>query len=286
MNFQIIEIKDNEFQRLSNLVSDKFGIKLPVDKRIMFQSRFQSRLRELGMDSFKAYCDFIFKPENTAAELSKMIDLVSTNKTDFFREKEHFDLIYNRFLPELIDEKKKGVRQLVNCWSAGCSNGQEAFSLAITLEEYKLKTKALVDYQILGTDVSESVLNIARSGIYPFSEIGMIPQEYWKKYVLKSKDQKNPRIKIIQSIQSKIEFKYSNLVDNDYSISRMFHFIFIRNTLIYFDRENQYKILMKVIDRLLPGGYLFIGHSESLINLNLPIRIVSPSVYQKISNEE
>ncbi len=251
----------------------------------MFQSRLQPRLRELGMDSFKAYSDYIFKSENTISELSKLIDFVSTNKTDFFRENEHFDLILNRLLPDIFSGVEKTKDRFIRCWSAGCSNGQEAFSLAMTLEEFKRRNERFVDYQILGTDVSDRMLKTAKSGIYPYSQVEMIPEEYLKKYVMKSKDQENPRIKIMKSIQLKTEFRYSNLMDKKYSINQMFQIIFIRNTLIYFNQENQFEILKKIIDRLLPGGYLFIGHSESLINLDLPIRIVSPSVYQKLSNE-
>ncbi len=248
----------------------------------MFQSRLQPRLRELKMDSFESYCNYIFQLKNKDAELSAMIDLVSTNKTEFFREKDHFDLIRERVLPELLDSEKKVQDRFIRCWSAGCSNGQEAYSLAMVLEDYRQQCEAFVDFHILGTDVSSRVLKLAKEAIYPFEQSTDIPMDYLKRFVLKSKDQTNPRIKIMKSLHTKVDFKYSNLMDKDYKIKQQFHLIFIRNTLIYFDQENQFQILKRIINHLLPGGYLFIGHSESLINLDLPIQIISPSVYQKI----
>ncbi len=286
VNFQVIEISDRQFLKLSELVSSKFGIKLPLDKKIMFQSRLQPRLKELGMESFELYCNYVFQRENINQELTPLIDLVSTNKTEFFREKQHFDLIKHKLMPEMFEKVSNVQNQFLRCWSAGCSSGQEAYSLAMTFEDYKLTSERFFDYHILGTDVSESMLDTANSGIYPFQQCELIPEYYRKRYVMKSKDEKNQRIKMMKLIRSKTEFRYSNLMDSDYGITSFFNLIFIRNTLIYFNRENQYKILKRICERLVPGGYLFIGHSESLINLDLPIRVISPSVYQKFQENE
>ncbi|MGQ8338489.1 CheR family methyltransferase [Sunxiuqinia sp. A32] len=278
MNFKLIEISERQFAQLAELLTNTIGIKLPPEKRIMFQSRMQSRLNELGFNSFETYASYLLKPENKMTELPAMIDLVSTNKTEFFREKEHFDLLLSTILPDLVSEQK----QFIDCWSAGSSNGQEAFSLAMILEEFKLKNKLLSNYHILGTDVSSRMLKIAKNGIYPFSSSTQIPSEYLKRYVLKSKDVSNPKIKIMKSIQSKIEFRYSNLMDDNYNIQNKFQIIFIRNTLIYFNQKNQFEVLKKVVNKLVPGGFLFIGHSESLINMDLPLKVIWPSVYQKV----
>jgi len=242
----------------------------------MFQSRLQGRLRELNMDSFEKYCQHIFNPAHTISELSKMVDYISTNKTEFFREAQHFDLLLSRILPEISTG-----HQLIRCWSAGCSTGQEAFSMAMTLEEFRRNFNGVFDYSIWGSDISNKVLKIAREGVYSFSQSAFIPPAYLKKYVLKSKDPQNPRIKIAASIRSKVIFSYGNLMDVDYKQNFPFTIIFIRNTLIYFNREHQQQIVKRILNCLENGGYLFIGHSESLIDWDLPVRLVGPSLYQK-----
>ncbi|MEL7587681.1 MAG: CheR family methyltransferase [Prolixibacteraceae bacterium] len=279
MTYRLLQISEKDFLRLGGLLTERYGIKMPPEKKILFQSRLQKRLLELEMTSFQEYGEFILNPLNTESELTRMVDYLSTNKTDFFREVRHFDLILSTILPELCNSGLPDY--LIRCWSAGCSTGQEAFSLAMTLEEYKLKTGASFDYFILGSDVSARVLEIARSGIYPFSQSALIPHAYLKRYVLKSKDPKNQRIKIAKSIRSKTSFIYGNLMDANYRINHKFRIIFIRNTLIYFGREDQRRILERVLGHLEPKGYLFIGHSESLIDFNLPVSLIGPGIYQK-----
>lgn len=281
MGYQHIQISEKDFFRLGKLLSDRYGIKLPAEKRIMFQSRLQARLRELGMDSFGKYCQFIFNPANTLGELSKMAEYISTNKTEFFREAQHFEILLSTILPELCQRNLAGSDSMIRCWSAGCSMGQEAFSLAMTLEEYKHRSGASFNYSILGSDISGKVLDVARAGIYPFNQSARIPDSYLKRYVLKSKDSQHPRIRIVKPLRSKVSFIYGNLMDADYRLNLKFKIIFIRNTLIYFNRENQKLILRQVLDHLEYKGYLFVGHSESLIDSDLPIVNVGPSLYQK-----
>lgn len=284
MVHSIIEISDREYQALSKLLTGRYGIKLPDQKRVMFQSRLQSRLRELQIDSFKTYCDYILEPENTEPELEKMISFVSTNKTEFFREDQHFKFLEEVVLPAIAKQMKPYEEQVLNCWSAGCSRGQEAFSMAMIIDFFCQQYAPNLDYFIHGTDVSEKVLNIAQRGVYPFLESERIPQHFLKEYILKSKDHSNPRIKINKALRSKIQFQYGNLMDEDYAFKTEFQIIFIRNTLIYFDTETQTAILKKILSYLVLGGYLFIGHSESLINRDLPIQIIAPSIYQKIES--
>ena len=282
MDYQLIHISENEFNELGRLLTRRYGIKLPSEKRIMFQSRLQGRLRELKINSFEEYAQYVKNPVNINAELGKMIDYISTNKTEFFREKQHFDLMLSRVLPEIYSRQNQG-HQMIRCWSAGCSEGQEAFSMAMTIEEFIQNKQEATDYSIIGSDVSGKVLNVARRGIYPFSQSSFIPSSYLKKYVLKSKDIRVPRIKITSSIRSKVTFNYGNLVDSHYGHWHPFKIIFIRNTLIYFDRKDQIEIIRKVLKCLENSGYLFVGHSESLIDWELPLKLVGPSVYQKMS---
>lgn len=283
MIFTTIEISDNDYKKLGSLLTKKYGIKLSPEKKIMFQARLQSRLRTLNMNSFEEYAEFIDKPSNTDAELDEMIEFISTNKTEFFREQSHFDFLYEEVLSFAYAGLKHNDDAVLKCWSAGCSKGQEAFTMAMVIERFRMENKVPQDFFILGTDVSGKVLNIAQQGTYPFPESKAISDFYLKNYVLRSKDPKEARIKIMKLLRSKVLFRFGNLMDEDYQIKDQFQIIFLRNTLIYFNQENQTMILRKVLRHLIPGGFLFIGHSESLINRDLPIEIIAPSVYQKIN---
>ncbi len=281
MGYQLIQISEQDYISLSKLLSDKYGIKLPFEKKIMFQSRLQKRLQELKIDSFEEYRRFVFNPANTSDELSKMVDYISTNKTEFFRESQHFDILRSTVLPELCRRQSPGANPVIRCWSAGCSTGQEAFSLAMTMEEYKRNFCDSMDYTILGSDISGKVLETARAAIYPFSQSSGIPSAFLKQYVLKSKDANNLRIKIGKQVRAKVSFIYGNLMDANYRINLKFKIIFIRNTLIYFNPVDQKRVLKQVLEHLESGGYLFVGHSESLVNSDLPVTLVGPSIYQK-----
>lgn len=280
MHFNLIEISENDYLRLSKLLTQRYGLKLPLEKRIMFQARLQTRLRELSFNSFSRYCQYILEPENTQRELEEMIDYISTNKTDFFRENEHFLILQSEILPSIF-KAQEIENPFLNCWSAGCSKGQEAYSLAMLLDDFRVTKVPGLDFHILGTDVSRNVLKTAQQAIYPFSETEQIPHWYRKRYLLKSKDKTDPKIRIGKSIRAHVDFCYSNLMDEKYNFDCQFQIIFLRNTLIYFEQPIQTDILRKVLRHLQPGGYLFIGHSESLINRELPIEMIAPSVYQK-----
>ena len=280
MEYNIPKISETDFLAVGELITRRYGIRMPAEKKIMFQSRLHSRLRELNIESYDEYCQFVLNPQNTERELRTMINFISTNKTEFFRESQHFLLLRSKILPELCSRTITS-RGLIRCWSAGCSSGQEAFSMAMELEEFKQEYKGRFDYDILGTDVSAKVLDVAKKGIYPFLQSTQIPENYLSNYVLRSKDTQNPRIKILKSIRSKVIFNYGNLMDAEYQFGNTFDLIFLRNTLIYFSRKDQVNILINVLNHLSKGGYLFIGHSESLINFDLPIRTIAPSLYQK-----
>jgi chemotaxis protein methyltransferase CheR len=212
-----------------------------------------------------------------------MADLVSTNKTDFFRETRHFELLVSRVLPDLCRQEAFAAGRVLRCRSAGCSTGQEAWSVAMTLDDYRERCCPDMDYSILGTDISSRVLKTAGEAIYPFRQSAGIPVAYLKKYVLKSKDSTNPRIRIDNRLRAKVTFAFENLMDLQYRNNLKFHLVFIRNTLIYFDRDNQERILKKMLDQMQPGGYLFVGHSESLVNMDLPISHVATGLYQKLN---
>jgi chemotaxis protein methyltransferase CheR len=283
MKSDFIQISDELFLKLGNLITERFGIKMPAEKKIMFQARLQRRLLELEINSFDEYAKILLNANLDSPELSVLADYISTNKTDFFRENDHFTFITNLILPDYLNIKSNLKDSKLKIWSAGCSNGQEAYSIAITLEEFSQLKKMSINYSILASDISVRMLKCAKDAIYPISNTEMIPLELKHRYFLKSKNQKDQKVRVIKYIRDKVTPVYLNLMDNNYRLENEFDVIFLRNTLIYFRQYIQQEVLIKVLSNLKTGGYLFIGHSESLINMNLPIRSIAPSIYVKIN---
>lgn len=272
------EMSDKSFKLLSTFIYRELGIKMPPVKKIMLQSRLQKRLCTLKLNSFDEYTSLVFSKEGQAAELIHMIDLVTTNKTDFYREPAHFDILTNSVLNEIMSENKKKGR--ISVWSAGCSSGEEPFTLAIVLEEF-LKNKD-VDFDILATDLSYRILQKASLAIYPENRIDMIPLETRKKYFLRGRDKQEKTVRIVPELRSKVNFQRLNLMDSNYFISKEFDIIFCRNVLIYFDRETQEKVINNLITKLRNGGYFFLGHSESISSMKVPLSQIKPTVFKKI----
>lgn len=283
MKSELIQISDELFLKLGRMITEKYGIKMSAEKKIMFQARLQRRLRELDIKSFDEYAGRLFNTEHDSVEISILADYISTNKTDFFREKEHFQFITDHVLQEIFCEKQTNSFFQLKLWSAGCSSGQEAYSIAITLEEFMQSRNFRFDYSIVATDISGRMLKTARQAVYPMSQVEEIPLEVKKRYFLKSKSLIDQKVRVVKNLRDRVKPAYLNLMDNAYVLDAQFDLIFLRNTLIYFEHQIQQQVLTKILDKLKIGGYLFIGHSESLINMNLPIRSIAPSVYVKIN---
>jgi chemotaxis protein methyltransferase CheR len=281
MKLELFHISDELFQKLGNLITERFGIKMPLEKKIMFQARMQKRLLELEISSFDEYAKLLLNTNSDSPEFSILADYISTNKTEFFREKDHFDFITDQIIPEYLNKKYSHQVPQFRIWSAGCSNGQEAFSIAITIEEYIRLKKVPVYYSILATDISVRMLKNAAEAIYPISSLDAVPLELKYRYFLKSKNIKEQKVRVIKDLRDKVTPQYLNLMDDDYLLKEEFDVVFLRNTLIYFNQQVQQKVLTKVLSNLKTGGYLIIGHSESLINMDLPIRSMAPSIYIK-----
>jgi chemotaxis protein methyltransferase CheR len=275
-----ITMSDSEFMRFSKLVQDLCGIRMPEVKKTMLEARLRKRMRALSIRSFKDYWNYIDSAKGRKEELVHMIDAVTTNKTDFFREPAHLEYMYNTVLPELQEQQGPNARLNLKVWSAGCSTGKEAYSLAMIMTEYSRNVKEL-DFSILGTDISTDALEKASKGIYNEDKAESIPEPYRKKYLLKSKDRSRRLIRVSPEIRSLVTFGRLNFLEDDYGLQSPFNIIFCRNVIIYFEREVQQRILTKVCRYLVEGGYLFTGHSETLHGMDLPIKPMAPSVYRK-----
>jgi chemotaxis protein methyltransferase CheR len=285
MRSEFIEISDELFLQIGKMITERYGIRMPPEKKIMFQSRLQRRLRELDIHSFNDYADRLYDIDND--EVNLLADFISTNKTEFFREKEHYQFLETNLFPEYFKKKASNPNLLpqMKLWSAGSSNGQEAYSIGIQLEEFMRMNSVRFDYSILATDISGRMLKAAKQAIYPISHVAEMPNEFKYRYFLKSKNSNEPKVKVVDEIRKKVTVAYMNLMDGSYPFDMSFDVVFLRNTLIYFEPKVQLQVLMKVLNCLKTGGYLFIGHSESLINLHLPIQSVAPSVYVKTNTK-
>lgn len=262
-----------EFDLLSGFIYENYGIKMPQAKKTLLQCRLQKRLRILNMESFDQYIDYVFSPEGQEKELQHMTDVVTTNKTDFFREPAHFEFLKELDWTDFLGGDPAG--KAVKAWSSACSTGEEPYTLAMVLQELKL------NYQILASDLSAEVLQKASAAVYAADKTAPIPLLYKQKYLLKHKDPKKAIHRVGPELRKKVQFKHLNLMDEYYDIQGKFDLIFCRNVLIYFDRQTQERVIRKLCSHLREGGYLFIGHSESLNDLKLPLRQVKSTIFRK-----
>lgn len=272
------ELSENDFKRLSQFIYDNYGINLYPRKKVLLVSRLKKRLNKIGIKTYTEYCDYIINKDKDHKEALQMVDHLSTNKTDFFREPDQFEFLTEKLLLPYIDETG---RRKIKLWSAGCSSGEEPYSIAMALSELKTGNSSF-DFEIFASDISTTVLEKASKAIYTASAVDNIPIQYRNKYLLKSKNKAKKQIRINSVIRNKIELFRYNLLSDSSPFDEPLDIIFCRNTLIYFDRPTQEKVVNKLLDELKNGGYLFLGHSESLINMDFPVKLVSSSVYLKI----
>lgn len=274
------DMSESTRAKISGFIEREFGIKMPPAKKTLLTSRLAKRLRAVKCADFEEYFNYINSPEGLAHEMFVFADLVSTHETSFFRETQHFEILYNTILPEL-KSKGAGTGRAINIWSAGSSTGEEAYSIALTCEAFGRQNGVdNIRYTITGTDLSSKVLEVASRAIYNTSRLKSIPAGYMR-YIMTSKNPDAHSIRIVPEIRSKTRFMILNLISDSYPLEKNFDIIFCRNTLIYFEREIQEKICRRFLNHLNDGGYLFVGHSESLIGFSLPVKVVIPTVYRK-----
>ncbi len=269
------------FDRLSALITRELGIRMPPTKITMLQSRLQRRLRELQMDSLDAYEAYLFDEGGVSGELVHFFDIVTTNKTDFFREPQHFDYLTVKALPTMARGSRLGQHWNFKLWCAGCSSGQEVYTLGMVLSEYAAVHPGFT-FSMLATDISTRILQDAKRAIYTEEIIAPVPMELRRKYLLRSSDKGRQLVRVVPELRSKVKFGRLNFMDAKYGIREEFDVIFFRNVMIYFDKPTQEAVINRMCTHLRPGGHLFISHSESLTGLNVPLELVGNSVFRKI----
>jgi chemotaxis protein methyltransferase CheR len=261
-----------DFVRLKEFIYSECGIKITDAKKSMLEARLNKRLTKLGIASFSQYCDYLFSREGQHHELAKMIDQVTTNKTDFFREPAHFAYLTEKAAPDLLQSRRSLV-----LWSAGCSSGEEPYTLAMVLSETRCP------FTILATDISTRVLQKAGTAVYDAERVADIPAPLRKKYLLGSRDRTKGLFRIVPELREKVAFRRLNLLDDDYGLGTPVDIIFCRNVIIYFDKQTQARLLQKLCRYLSPRGYVFLGHSETLLGIEMPLVQMAPTIYRKVS---
>lgn len=271
------KMSQKTFKKLKDYIEGNIGICIPQTKKIMVESRLLKRLRLLKINTYEEYVKYLFSKEGVSEEIPRFIECITTNKTDFFREVEHFNILFDRVLPEI--SKLDDTRE-IRMWSGASSTGEEAYTMAMFAEEF-LENNLGLKYKILATDISERVLNAGEKAVYPLSTGEPIPLKFKRKYCLISKDKENPTLRIKKKLRDKVMFRHINLTSDSYKVKKLYHVIFLRNVMIYFNKETQKEILNNLYTHLHPEGYLFLGHSENLPDNTIPFKRVGPSVYVK-----
>lgn len=272
-------ISNKDFGRLRTLIYAQSGINLNDDKKTMLELRIKRRLKSLELTSFSDYCEYLFGHQGQKEEIVHFLDVVTTNKTDFFREPDHFDYLVQKALPDLI--ARNGREHSILVWSAGCSTGEEPYTLAMVMNEFA-QTHPGFRFRVLATDISTEVLDKAKMGVYSEEVVRPVSVDLRRKYFMRSRDRNSNLLRVVPELRQMVEFRRLNLKDGDYGITEKVDVIFCRNVIIYFDRDTQEQILQKLTRHLLPGGYAFVGHSEALHGMDLPLVPIAPALYRRV----
>lgn len=264
-----IALSEAEFHQFQAFFQERIGLHLSDHKKQLLVGRFGKRLRELGLRSFRAYFDLL-KGGSDPVELETALGLITTHETHFFRESHHFDLLQGPICGT------KNLREDLRVWSAACSTGEEPWTIAMCLHQ-RLGPGG---WDVVASDVSNDVLALASAGLYPIERVREIPPHFLKAYCLKGKDRFEGKLLIDRALRERVEFRQVNLMEIPPDLNG-FDVVFLRNVIIYFDAPTKLQVLTEIVKRIRPGGWLLLGHSESLAGMDLPLTQIKPSVHRK-----
>lgn len=272
-------LSDKHFSAIARVIETRVGIKLPQTKRTMVEGRLRKRVRALQLPGLTAYGIHLFDRGGLDDELVHLIDCVTTNKTDFFREPSHFEYMRDVAVPQLA-QRQGGRPPQLKIWSAASSTGAEAYTAAMVLQDL-VNAGKVARFSILGTDISTEVVREARAAIYPRAFVAPVPMPMQQRYLMRSKDPKEDVVRVAPEIRRKVHFERLNLMDESYPFDRDVDIILCRNVLIYFDKPTQQAVIARLSAHLRPGGYLMLGHSESMAGSGVEqLHSVAPTIYQ------
>lgn len=274
-----VHLSERHFRTIAELIESQVGIKLPQGKRLMLEGRLHKRVRALNFSDLNEYVENLFEADHFETELTHLIDVVTTNKTDFFREPQHFVFMRDVAVPGLLKAHGRKNANL-KIWSSASSTGMEAYTTAMVLDDMT-RNGSRFQYRILGTDISTAVLRLASTAIYTRDVLAPVPEQFVKRYFSWSRDKSRGEVRVIPELRRMTHFMRMNLMDKSYPVDRDVDIIFCRNVLIYFERETQRKVVERLCSHLRPGGYLLVGHSESMIHSAVPgLKQVQPTIFQ------
>lgn len=271
-------LSEKEFRTVSDLVYKHCGINLHTGKKELVRARLAKRLRLLKIRAFSEYIDYAIN-DPSGKEFTMLIDSLSTNLTSFFRESQHFDYLNRVFYPAMLQRKSAAKDFRIRAWSAGCSSGEEPYTIAITLLDV-LQGQGRWDVKVLATDISTKVLGIAKRGIYEKKRVEPVSPQQKQKYLLHTKVDGQQCYEVSNALREVITFGQLNLMEQ-WPIQGPIDFIFCRNVMIYFDKQTQQRLVGRYWDLLDSGGVLFTGHSESLTGIEHKFKYVQPTIYAK-----
>lgn len=271
------QMSARSYTRLAAFVEARVGIKLPTTKRTLVEGRLLRRLRSRGFANLDAYCEHILSGAAEEEELTDLFNALTTNKTDFFREPSHFDYITSIILPQLAAD---GVRR-VRGWSAAASTGMEAYTLAMVIAEFA-RDRTPIDFEILATDVDTEVLHEAQRGVYPLASFDPVPPAMRARYVQRANDPRRAEGRVSADLRRRVAFARLNLMDAHYPVGDPMDLILCRNVLIYFEKSVQARVVARLCEALRPGGHLILGHSESIMGLDVPLETVANTVFRRL----
>jgi len=273
----MMPITDQEFNSLRRLIYDRFGINLTDEKRSLLVGRLQKMIRDKKLGTFQNYYDYL-KTDSSGEAVSNLINLVSTNYTYFNREKDHFDFFHQTALPAVCERLKKQNRKDLRIWCAGCSTGEEPYTLLMLMHEYLGSQYKNWDGGILATDISEQVLLKAQQGTYAADKVASLPDNLQRKYFNK---RDNGQMQVCDSLRNEVTFRRFNLMNKTFPFKKPFQIVFCRNVMIYFDQQTRNALVQRFHQSMEPEGYFFIGHSETLGRDSELFRYLLPAAYQK-----
>ncbi|CAH2601893.1 Chemotaxis protein methyltransferase [Rhodovastum atsumiense] len=270
-------LSDQQFRQLATLVEDHAGIRLPPAKKTMVEGRLRRRVRAHGLASINAYFDTFVHAGMPDDEFVHLIDAMTTNKTDFFREPDHFTFLQNEAVPHLL-ARRPG--KMLKIWSSASSTGAEPYTIAMVMSELRLRMHNALQFSILGTDISTDALRQAALAIYPEDMMEPVPPPMLRRYVMHARDPERRTVRIVPELRRIVRYQRLNLMDASYAVDRDQDIIFCRNVLIYFDRPTQQAVIGRLCEHLRPGGYLILGHSEAAVgSYHACLHQVSPTIF-------
>jgi len=272
------DLTPREYELFRALVYEKSGINLGSQKQQLVRARLGKRLRAGSFKSYRAYYEFV-KNDASGAELSALIDAISTNTTHLFRERQHFDFLARTLRRQLDDRAWCQANRSLRLWSAGCSSGDEPYSIAMIVDDV---VGSHMDWRVLATDISNQVLERARAGRYESHRLGTVPPNFRQRYFHRPAGLERTHVQVMPALRDRVAYAHFNLMAERFPFRHGFNYIFCRNVMIYFDRATQERLVERLAGQLRPGGYLLIGHSESLNSIRHALRYVQPTIYQRV----